>query len=167
MKQIATKSFLKFATRGRMAPLIDDAIRNPYAHEEPGQMGDEGVSYRVRMGDEYGGSASVGGTTAREGYPKDIKRTDDLDGQRKRNIPSSSHMFVADENESQDSMTRGVGDGANDQRFTDERDRLPTDEETFGPSPSSIQNMNTMGEKIKRRTIYDRLRDRVKGAYYG
>ena len=167
MKRIATKSFLKFATRGRMAPLIDDAIRNPYAHEEPGQMGDEGVSYRVRMGDEYGGSASVGGTTAREGYPRDIKKDDDLSNQRKRNIPSSNHMFVANEDENQDSTTMGVGSGANDQRFTDERDRIPTDDETFGPSPPSIQNMNTMREKIKRNTIYDRLRNRVKGAYYG
>ena len=166
MKQIATKSFLKFAIRGNIERM-NDPLRNPYAHDEPGGAGnEEGITYKVRAGDIGGGSSSMGGTEAREGYPRGIKEVDDLDGQRKRNIPSSSHMFVADEDESQDSTTRGVGDGANDQRFTDERDRLPPDDETFGPSPPSIQNMNTMKEKIKRRTIYDRLRNRVKGAYY-
>ena len=163
MRRIATKSFFKFALRGNIERM-NDPIRHPYQHSEPGMGQDgEGVSYRVREGDEYGGSASVGGTEAREGYPKRIKKDDDLDEQRKNNIPGSDHMFIGDKDESM----MGTGTGADDQRFTDYRDRIPTDQEIYGPDPPRIQNMQTVPEKRKRSKIFDRLRDRVKGAYYG
>ena len=165
MKKIATKKFLKIALRQDIERFEHPKITNPYQHSEPGMGQDSGgVSYRVRAGDEYGGSASMGGSTAREGYPRDFKQNDDLDIQRKRNIPASDHMFIRDNDESM----VGTGTGADDQRFTDYRDRIPTDQDIFGPNPPRIQDMHTMKEKRKRNSnIFDRLQNRVKGAYYG
>jgi len=169
MKCIVTENFKKFALRGNI-PLINNPQRNPYGHSQPGDDGDKGVSYRVRMGDEYGESASVGGSNVRgEGYPRGIKRNEDLEIQRKRDIPTSTHMFI--DNENADKTMKGIGEGANDQRFTDYRDRLPSEAETFGQDPTSIQNMNTFQNKMNRRSIYnslfDRLRQKVKGTYNG
>lgn len=170
MKCIITNKFKKLALRGNIER-INDPIRNPYLHSQPGNEGDrDGVSYRVRMGDEYGESASVGGSTARgKNYPRGIKRNEDLDIQRKRDIPTSTHMFI--DNEESDKTMKGIGEGANDQRFTDYRDRLPSEAETFGQDPISIQNMNTFQNKMKRRSVYnslfDRLRQKLKGTYNG
>jgi len=171
---------VKLALRGNIERM-NDPLKDPYRIKR-GPNEDAGFDLN-RLGDESVGS-SVGGTNARGGtginatYPKDYTAHDDYELQRKRNVPSSTFMFVKDHDETMypdrrddemDGGTIGQGvDSTNMQDFTDYRDRLPTERETFGPSPMGPTNMNTFRGKSQRdpwKDIFSRIKKKTRGLY--
>jgi len=172
MRLITTSNFSHrevFALRGNIERM-NSPIQDPYAHENPGDIGTGGVSYLTRMGDEDGmsGSASVGGTRARKGFPRGTSaKEDDYDIQRERDIPASDHMFIDDENSmGNQKLRQGILTGIDStkrQDFTDERERPVTDEEIWGMEAPRIQTMNVGIGRINKR--YKNTKERIKGAY--
>jgi len=171
MKTIQTKKAknIVLAIRGNIERM--NLPQNPYDHSEPGlEQNSTGITYRVRAGDMGSGSASMGGTTARKGYPRGFSsKSDQFNRQRKRDIPKYDSMFVGDHDETM----KGTGTGLDPdkQEFTDYRDKIPTDKEVFGDDPRGVHNMNdNLGEKVRNRAhknLFMKLKNRVKGVYNG
>ena len=157
---------------------MNEPDKDPYQHSKPGEVSDGGLSYLTQFGDESGGSgsASIGGTRARKGWTRGTSsKTDEYDTQSRRDIPASDHMFIKGEDDDgdEDGTMMGVGSGVDStkrQDFTDYRDRLPQDNETFGPDPVGVFNMQTVPGKInrnrKRDSLFERTKRKVKGAYH-
>lgn len=166
---------IKTAIRGNLERM-NDPHTYPYQHAKPGEISDGQLSYLTQYGDESGssGSASIGGRRFRNkkaprnwSSKSDGYEWDGTSSWKMEDLPESDHMFVKDDDSTMMGTGKGV-DSTNRQDFTDSRDRLPTDKETFGPDPRGPHNMwKPWGDNKKRRSLYDKTRERVKGAYHG
>ena len=155
------KRLKKTALRGnieRMNLPID-----PYARQEPGEL-NEGLSYRVRAGDEEGGSASMGGTRVRgKNFPTGIspKFDDETIEQKKRDIPTSTHYLISNDPYDEDETMKGrkgVKNTGISPTFTDYRDVPTPDSLVWKNDPTGPAQMH--GNKRRWETIHSRFYDR-------
>ncbi len=158
----------KYALRGNIEIINNPDQVDPYRNRKPISNLD-GQGYDLnRFGDE-GANSSVGGTEARgQSFPRNFSsKAEEYENQRRRDIPDSWHMFVDDHDQTMLGSGQGV-DSINQQTFSDNRDRLPTEYQTFGNEPSGPVNMQkNLGWKRNRETIFQRVKRKLKGAYNG
>jgi len=144
---------MKLAYRGNI-PRMEDPIRDPYNKvSKPG----DGKGTQLNTTGEEGSiittgptSSSMGGTNARgETFPTSSPRNDPGSKQRERDIPESEHALMPPEGSS-------TGDGANDDRFEDPREKT-VDIYKGSKPPIGPHNMQTY------RSIVERTRGKLKG----
>jgi hypothetical protein len=143
----------KRAHRGNM-PLIEEynPKQDPYRKKQPG---DTSSAKLVNMGDEEDGSSVMGTRVRGELFPE-VPGMKDYDKQRSNDIPTSTHTLMGEEGESV------FGEGANDDRFVDWRDKIADD---IGINdPKGIFDMNnSKGQEPKPSDIIDRMQKRIQG----
>lgn len=161
-------NWYKIALRGNIERM-NDPFKDPYRKQSP-VPANNGDGYKLNTpGDEgYGGGLGTRfrGPDAPRGWSS---KSDEYDKQMKDNLPTATHMFISNDKNNQDSTMNGAGSGIDStkrQDFTDTRDRLPTEQQTFGPSPIGPFNMSHDPEANKaQRNLFQKVKDRLKGAY--
>jgi hypothetical protein len=161
-------NWYKVALRGNIERM-NDPFKDPYRKQSP-IPADNGDGYKYTIPGDETYEGSMGGTRARNDFPKGWSSTsDEYDLQRRRDIPSSSHMFISNDPRHQDTTMKGLGSGIDSmkrQDFTDIRDRLPTERQTFGPDPIGPSNMSHIPEVDNlQQNLFQRIKSRIKGAY--
>jgi hypothetical protein len=124
--------------------IYEPVRQNPYETEKPG-IRDNGQTTLTTLGDEVD-NGSVGGTRARDKeFPK-VGPDDDYDLQRKKTVPESFHSLLQEPGKSP------FGEGANDDRFVDWRDK-PVDiyEGTDPIGPHNMQRFRTVLERAQQK----------------
>ena len=140
----------KLAFRGNI-PRMEDPDRrfyDPYAKKQPGDG--QGMELN-KPADEESNSSGFGTRVRGETFPDDFSSKEDYGTQRKNDIPTSDHMFMGENSERDDGMAP-IGEGANDDRFVDYREKYIdiTNREPVGP-----HNMQ------RYRTVIDRTRQKL------
>jgi len=160
-------NWYKTAIRGNIERM-NDQFKDPYRNQPP-IPADNGDGYKLTTpGDEnYGGGL---GTRFRDkqGPRGWSSKSDEYTDQLKNDIPVSTHMFISNDKNNQDSTMKGVGNGVDSthrQDFTDVRDRLPEDRQTFGPDPVGPFNMSNNPEANKAQSDLSMKMKRLKGTY--
>lgn len=144
---------IKLAYRGNI-PKMEDPNKDPYNKvSKPG----DGKGVQLNTPGDEGSiitngptSSSMGGTNARgELYPTSSPQNDPGAAQRQRDIPESFHTLMPNEGDS-------TGEGANDDRFEDEREKTVDVYKGTQPyiGPHNMQSY---------RSIVDRTRKKLRG----
>ena len=125
----------------------DSRFHDPYAKK---QVGDGQGPEMNTPGGEETNPGSFGGRARGETFPDDFSPGSNYELQKKRDIPSSDHMFMGENSERDDGMAP-IGEGANDGRFVDYREKFidTTNREPVGPH--NMQRYRTVIDRTKRK----------------
>jgi len=160
----------KFAIRGNIERM-NDPFSDPYQRRAPISPGNgDGQKLTTPGGEDFGGGL---GTRFRgKDMPREISPSFDseYENQSKADIPTSTHMFISNDEHNQDSTMKGSGTGVDStvrQDFTDYRDKLPIDSEIWTNDPVGPFNMShvPLQDQAKRR-LFDKVKDRIQGTYF-
>ena len=149
----------KLAFRGNIPRMEDPDSRfhDPYAKKQPGDG--QGVAMNT-PGSEETNPGSFGGRARGATFPDDFSPGSNYAEQKKKDIPSSDHMFIS--NEEKDDGMAPIGEGANDDRFVDYRDKIPDNiDGSITTEPAGPHNMQNKPNINRYKSVIDRTRKKL------
>ena len=150
----------KLAFRGNIPRMEDPDSRFYDPYKTKSSPGDGQGTKLNTPGSEETNPGSFGGRARGATFPDDFSPGSDYAEQKKKDIPTSDHMFISDD-EKDDGMAP-IGEGANDDRFVDSRDKIPDNiDGSITTEPAGPHNMQNKPNINRYKSIIDRTRRKV------